>query len=909
MTTCTYKLNEELLATGMPEIKEWLFNGGLERLLPDVKVQGLVGQVDNKADPELESLVKKYASESATSNTGTFGINSNDIRFSRSFTEINDIIDSGHLTEEKRNWQATKDAITIAMVDSTLPLKRWAEKTFKGDPVVSAEIWRQYDLSPSRSQAYMNDMNKRFKNKLADSIRALNKKHPKVDNNSLQFELGIYAGAQYALSENQQWLNYTPAELQSMIDKLETKYGKSEIETALKPLYAMNQQRLKDDVVNGKLSQAKATPLQANPLYVPLLLDAGLSDSFNELEATASFIGFIPFKDALKDAYDYAVGIEGTSDNKLIKEKYGISLNKGIYTVTDELAKAAMDTMNVEKSPTVFKYIKQFTSFQSRMVTIFMMGFAPTNMIRDVLERTENLRSRKIAGEARYADLNMDKISNTAIMNALGNLKDIKSVMMPVLAENTPLEKLFKLDTTNTRVMAKATQLREFLKRGASSTYGDMLNFEHEELAKDLQKRAKLPHKIMEGVLLWNNSFELISGFSVYQALTENNQVELDDAAETSLNLMNFHKSGRITSPIRGLYLFVNPIIQGSSQLYSTLSTKKGAVRFAVMTGIAAVLYSMLRGADDDDDELGFNRMDRSGNFKLYRNIRIPLSLFGGEKGEYFDIPLGFGSQQLSYALGVNITRMREGDMTAKEFFMEGATVGLKAVAPISPAESNIAKNPAVWLAQTLTPQFLKPIVNVGLNVNAFGGNLTNDKYMKLDTPKSEQGMRNTPPEYKDTAKWLFETAGIDMYPEQIRELLKGYGAGLPNELAKIFIDNPAKEARGLKTADWYTDRWLAVSNDSTMKQTFYYELREKTEAAQKMRFSNPDLSGSDLEMAKLGDTLKKKENHVKGMYSSATKAEKKGQESRAEGIRKIADRQKTAYEDLAIKRFREISE
>ena len=74
------------------------------------------------------------------------------------------------------------------------------------------------------------------------------------------------------------------------------------------------------------------------------------------------------------------------------------------------------------------------------------------------------------------------------------------------------------------------------------------------------------------------------------------------------------------------------------------------------------------------------------------------------------------------------------------------------------------------------------------------------------------------------------------------------------------------------------------------------------------MRFENPDLTGYDLEMAKLGDILKKKENHVKGKYAAATKAEKKGQDSRAEFIRKVADKQKSAYEDLAIKRFREIT-
>lgn len=64
MSICRYSLNNNLVATGMPEIKQWLFEGGLEMLLPNENAPRLVGQVDNKADTGLESLVKQYASES-----------------------------------------------------------------------------------------------------------------------------------------------------------------------------------------------------------------------------------------------------------------------------------------------------------------------------------------------------------------------------------------------------------------------------------------------------------------------------------------------------------------------------------------------------------------------------------------------------------------------------------------------------------------------------------------------------------------------------------------------------------------------------------------------------------------------------------------------------------------------------
>jgi len=47
MATCTYLFNGDLIATGMPEIKQFLFNGGLERFLPNENAPKLVGQVDS----------------------------------------------------------------------------------------------------------------------------------------------------------------------------------------------------------------------------------------------------------------------------------------------------------------------------------------------------------------------------------------------------------------------------------------------------------------------------------------------------------------------------------------------------------------------------------------------------------------------------------------------------------------------------------------------------------------------------------------------------------------------------------------------------------------------------------------------------------------------------------------------
>jgi len=60
MATCTYLFNGDLLATGMPEIKQFLFDGGLERFLPNENAPKLVGQVDSGVRfGKSESLIGK----------------------------------------------------------------------------------------------------------------------------------------------------------------------------------------------------------------------------------------------------------------------------------------------------------------------------------------------------------------------------------------------------------------------------------------------------------------------------------------------------------------------------------------------------------------------------------------------------------------------------------------------------------------------------------------------------------------------------------------------------------------------------------------------------------------------------------------------------------------------------------
>ncbi|MFI3220975.1 MAG: Gfo/Idh/MocA family oxidoreductase, partial [Methylococcales bacterium] len=98
---------------------------------------------------------------------------------------------------------------------------------------------------------------------------------------------------------------------------------------------------------------------------------------------------------AVADEFDIKrrpeAGMIPAGENDITVRKDG----KGfIYTINNQGAMEALRSVNNEDIPSILKPIAAFTRFQARMVTQFMPLFAPTNMIRDVAERSENIRTR-----------------------------------------------------------------------------------------------------------------------------------------------------------------------------------------------------------------------------------------------------------------------------------------------------------------------------------------------------------------------------------------------------------------------------------------------------------------------------------------------------------------------------------
>jgi hypothetical protein len=279
----------------------------------------------------------------------------------------------------------------------------------------------------------------------------------------------------------------------------------------------------------------------------------------------------------------------------------------------------------------------------------------------------------------------------------------------------------------------------------------------------------------------------------------------------------------------------------------------------------AMALYALLR-AGQDDEELGINKMDELSNFQTERNIVIPTG-----DGTSINIPIGFGLPMLAWGYAVNLDKMILGRQTATETAAELTKLHIKTFAPVAPSETSISAQPMVWLGQTLTPSIFKPIGNIIMDRTAFGAPLTSARFEKSDKANALEGKASTAELYKDIAKQMADF-GFDMYPEQVKEIIKGYGLGLISEVLKASIDNPAKEENGKQVANFMFDRVIKIQDKKELTDKLYYRIREQLNAVGVKSSLNIQMDAKETKMLKLLNDAKEKEAEMRGKKSAATK-------------------------------------
>lgn len=709
-------------------------------------------------------------------------------------------------------------------------------------------------------------------------------------------------------------------EAELIMSNTEKHISRSNLEYVADLVYDLNQSRLDVDRASGRYTEAEYQEYKANRHYVPLTGDPNAdadvdiisgagsnalniardktlkgrtsSEAEDAIDAvwksigkSTTYAGFAEFKSKIDDLFETEVTLlkdKGYSDAEAREQataNLGISKRKmqGLTRSSDnvlirkegsdyyeyELPTQVMESLrndNVEHANAFLKVISKPIGWYARGVTQWTVTFAPMNMMRDTWEKSEFIRVQKLYDKNnRLVDSKtMDKIGRDTIKNAFTD-KEVWQATKRLgfgqeLRDSVPAERM----------------LKQLLKEGGVSNYGTYLDKSEVDLVKKLRKEnnplaGKLEKvgKVFEG---YNKMFDTVSALASYKALVENG-IDSKQAAATTLELTNFRKTGSKMRGIKALYMFSQPTVMGAANLMRYLSTRKGQIRFAAYMVAMTSLYTVLRSMDDEDE--GGNKMDQLGDITRY----IPIPLGGGK---YFKIPVGFGMAQMAWNFATNLVKGAVGDISFTEAGTNMFVHSLKTFSPVSPSEISAAKYPMTKAALTFTPTILQPLMQNVLNRSAFGNQITTN-YVRDDKLKAEQSKATTAQEWEDIALYLNDSLGIDMYPEQIKNLFDGYGSilGSFKELGTVFIENPNREKLGRKTRTPFLNQFIGTTNEFAI-QSRYYEASDEAKsvyAEYKSRKERNELGDwLDADKMKLIKFHEEEKNIIKSAQSEKAK-------------------------------------
>lgn len=664
-------------------------------------------------------------------------------------------------------------------------------------------------------------------------------------------------------------------EAELIMSNTEKHISRSNLESVAELVYDLNQSRLDIDRASGRYTEAEYQEYKANRHYVPLTGDPNAdadvdiisgagsnalniardktlkgrtsSEAEDAIDAvwksigkSTTYAGFAEFKSKIDDLFETEVTLlkdKGYSDAEAREQataNLGISKRKmqGLTRSSDnvlirkegsdyyeyELPTQVMESLrndNVEYANAFLKVISKPTGWYARGVTQWTVTFAPMNMMRDTWEKSEFIRVQKLYDKNnRLVDSKtMDKIGRDTIKNALAD-KEVWQATKRLgfgqeLRDSVPAERM----------------LKQLLKEGGVSNYGTYLDKSEVDLIKKLRKennplagKLEKAGKVLEG---YNKMFDTVSALASYKALVENG-IDSKQAAATTLELTNFRKTGSKMRGIKALYMFSQPTVMGAANLIRYLSTRKGQIRFVAYMAAMTSLYTVLRSMDDEDE--GGNKMDQLGDITRY--IPIPIG-----DGKYFKIPVGFGMAQMAWNFATNLVKGAVGDISFTEAGTNMLVHSMKTFSPVSPSEISAAKYPFEKITLTAMPSIVQPVMQNVLNRSAFGNKITTN-YVRDDKLKAEQSKATTAQFWKDTAIELNDTLGIDMHPEQIKNLFDGYSSmlGSLKELSTVFVENPNREQLGRKTRTPFLNQFIGTTNEFAI-QSRYYEASDEAKS------------------------------------------------------------------------------
>ncbi|ENA5177417.1 hypothetical protein ABGR72_004343 [Escherichia coli] len=472
----------------------------------------------------------------------------------------------------------------------------------------------------------------------------------------------------------------------------------------------------------------------------------------------------------------------------------------------------AMKNMGPETSNAVIRTLGKVNRFLATVNTSYNPEFLVSNFIRDVQTAVMNLKAEQGRSDGKLKGL--DNLS------ALAVVKDSRSAMSAVYAS-------LRGKTLTGKGAQWQKVWKEFVEDGGKTGWFNMGDLEGQQ--KEMDRLVSLAKGGWRGQSIgaWNSFLNLVedANGAVENALrlsaykhARDAGLSRQQAASLAKNMtVNFNRRGEQGALMNSLYMFANASIQGTANLVRTLGHLNGEgpllerlrwknLNVPQKIALAAVgagylLGSLNRSVAGEDDD-GVNWYDKVPSHVKERNLVIMKSMFGGEAGEYWSIPLPYG-YNVFFLLGHTAEGVAAGDLTASR--AAGNVVG-GVLGAFSPIGSETSETLSGALLKNAAPTILRPFANLAMNENFMGAQIYQEN-MPSGTPKpdSQLGRRSTPEAYKAFASWLnafsggsqYRPGAVDITPESLKYWVDYISGGTGRFISKT-TDAAVKSLNGI---------------------------------------------------------------------------------------------------------------
>jgi hypothetical protein len=452
-----------------------------------------------------------------------------------------------------------------------------------------------------------------------------------------------------------------------------------------------------------------------------------------------------------------------------------------IYRITDPVMREAIRQAYEAPNP-LMGMLGSVTNFMGHTHTRWNPSFHPYNFVRDIL--TNAFTFGADFGPAKAFQL-VESVTST-IFNRGGFSKSAKVSLMYNEGKVKELQKMAETDPF-------IRDLLEYLEEGGKVSYimGLSNKAQLEELLTDIDNNgfSKAKNAITKYLDVWGDVFELSSRAATYSALKSTYLAEgltekaaRQQAAAYAKNLANFEQMGTWGRDLGSLFMFFRPAATGAVRALDAIKTalfsaeqmmeampdklkndpkaveefkkdhakkRKNAIKMmSVLAAAGAAIFTMAMIAGDDDDAVPPRNKIATDDMSLWtRNIRLPLSILG--KDNYLQIPWGFGLGAFA-AVGAQIAGAAFGASGLKDIAPNFVTLALDSYVPIPVSRLDPRDNLGMWFLDSVSPSFLRPILEFTVNTDSLGREIYNNRLTKYGDPYIAG--KNVPELYRDLA-------------------------------------------------------------------------------------------------------------------------------------------------------------